>query len=262
MNLPRCFVVIVIAVWMLSSASFAAELWTFYFVADGSLPFNADCGECGPPYLGARADVAGTFTILLDWENGTGKVTELNDQLVNYHDELRTGSGTELRLADPPTRSHGIVPSRYTFHAAPGQFTYQAGVGRLISDGQIFLPGGVYTMGEPYDITFNQHQATFNMDVPIDDWYITVRNAPAVFSNAKMAGDYNNDAHIDASDYVAWRKTSHSPSHYGYWRAYFGSSAATASFSGTAPEPSPIILISATLLPLAVRRRKLRRRPS
>jgi hypothetical protein len=247
---------------LLTSATFAAELWTYYFVADGSLPFNVSCGECGPPYVGARADIAGTFTILLNWENQTGGLVTLNDQLVNYHDVLWTGSGTELRLADPPKRNHGIIPPWSDFNAAPGQFTYQDGIGRLISDGRIPLPGGAYLAGEPYDISFSQHQAIFNMDVPIMDWYITVRNAPAVFSNAKIAGDHNSDARVDASDYAAWRKISGSAPDYDNWRTYFGSSADDGSSSGRAPEPSPIMLIGTVVVFFAARRRKLPRKPS
>ena len=214
-----------------------------------------------PPYVGACADAAGTFSILLDWENGTGRLAELNDQLVNYHHELWTPTGIDLQLANPPSRSHGIIPSYNSLSQSPGQFGYLNGVGRLISDGIVPLPGGVSRIGEPYDITFGLHQATFNMTVRIIDWYITVTNAPAVFARAIVVDDHNRDGIVDAADYVVWRKTGVGSAGHAYWQENFGHSSGGGGNNGSTPEPTTLLcaVIGASLF-ASSHRSKCRRR--
>jgi len=77
------FLAPIAAIALLAASTTAAELRTYKFVADGSLPYSASCGECGPPHLGARSDLSGTFTVSLDSSASKGKLLTLNDQLVN-----------------------------------------------------------------------------------------------------------------------------------------------------------------------------------
>ena len=120
-----------------------------------------------------RADVAGTFRILLNWSNGIGKLLDLDDQLVNVaYASYSPSSGIALQPANPPYRDYGIIPP-YSLIQSPlpaGRFNYQNGVGHLISD-----PSG---FGLSYDITFGLNQASLNIVIPTIDNYITVTNAP------------------------------------------------------------------------------------
>jgi hypothetical protein len=156
----------------------AGELRTYQFVPDGSLPYAASCGECGPPYLGARADVSGTFTVMLNEAAGTGSLVALDDQLINYFSIISTPSGPELQPGVAPDL--GIIPpwSVYELPLA-GKLTSAAGALTLTFDsGQ--PPGGVL-IGEPlYQIVMSGKAATFNMDLPIIDYTIKVTNAAAV----------------------------------------------------------------------------------
>jgi len=53
------------------SASVAADLWNFEFTPDSSLPYDLS----GDTFYG-RADVAGSFTLRLDWQRLTGQLVE------------------------------------------------------------------------------------------------------------------------------------------------------------------------------------------
>jgi hypothetical protein len=55
------------------ASAFAAQTWTYQFTPTTTQPYVRSCGECGG-YLGSNADVAGTFTILLNWETHVGKI--------------------------------------------------------------------------------------------------------------------------------------------------------------------------------------------
>jgi T5SS/PEP-CTERM-associated repeat protein len=68
--------------------------------------------------------------------------------------------------------------------------------------------------------------------------------------SAPVPGDFNDDGHVDAADYVVWRKTDGSPTGYNLWRSHFGQTAgggvALSSAdprSAAVPEPATLILM-------------------
>jgi hypothetical protein len=66
-----------------------------------------------------------------------------------------------------------------------------------------------------------------------------------------LPGDFNLDGHVDAADYVVWRKglgTIYTQNDYNVWRANFGQTAATA--SAAVPEPAPHVILITALLAL------------
>jgi hypothetical protein len=74
--------------------------------------------------------------------------------------------------------------------------------------------------------------------------------------HSTLPGNFNGDDVVNASDYVAWRKTPGASDGYNAWRVNFGETASSGSAaSGTVPEPA-----TALLLPIAAwvffRRRK------
>src|SRR5262249_45684298 len=98
-----------------------------------------------------------------------------------------------------------------------------------------------------------------------DNFYISVAGVP-------LLGDYNDNAFVDAADYVMWRKGgplqnesetvgSNTPEDYVYWRSHFGAPAAGAGslLSSGAPEPSSlsVFLMGATIAVFARRRPRL-----
>jgi hypothetical protein len=64
-----------------------------------------------------------------------------------------------------------------------------------------------------------------------------------------LAGDYNQDGTVDATDYVVWRKglgTTYMPSDFNVWRANFGAMAGSGSVAGAniaVPEPATLVLL-------------------
>jgi hypothetical protein len=72
-------------------------------------------------------------------------------------------------------------------------------------------------------------------------------------------GDLNCDAHVDAGDYVYWRKNGGAPTtDYDAWRANFGSPAGSGSslVAGAVPEPATTLLMAVGAVGLAVIRRR------
>jgi hypothetical protein len=84
---------------------------------------------------------------------------------------------------------------------------------------------------------------------------LTIANG-SVIVGTPIAGDFNLDGAVDASDYVVWRKglgTSYTQSDYDVWRAHFGQTVgggAVATTLSAIPEPATLMLVfsAATLL--------------
>ncbi len=165
----------------LAVAPARAETRTYRFVPDGSLPYAASCGECGLPYLGAKSDIAGTFTVTFDQQAGTGSLVALDDQLVNFFDLIWTPTGSELQPPDQPPTG-GVIPSYFPDLHPPleGSLVVDGDVLRLTGDGSRQTPQGTLIGWPTYVISMTGDQATFSMDVPILDYAITVTNAAAV----------------------------------------------------------------------------------
>jgi hypothetical protein len=62
--------------------------------------------------------------------------------------------------------------------------------------------------------------------------------------NAVFSGDFNGDEVVDASDYVAWRKTGGAIEDYGTWQENFGDAVGGGlAMSVAVPEPATILLL-------------------
>jgi hypothetical protein len=62
--------------------------------------------------------------------------------------------------------------------------------------------------------------------------------------NAVFSGDFNGDEVVDASDYVAWRKTGGAIEDYGTWQENFGDAVGGGlATSAAVPEPATILLL-------------------
>jgi hypothetical protein len=192
-NVSRCqlrssiqFLIAVFVIAITQRCS-ALELRTYRFVVDGSLPFNVSCGECAPPFLGAKGDIEGTFTVAIDRSNGTGSLLQLNDHLVNAHDLLWSPNGAILQPSNPSNLDHGIIPpwDRFTEFPIPGELIVDGDILRLVSNGRKPLSSGFgYTSIPPYTIEMQSGIAGFEMTLPTDDWYITVNSASAILVSA------------------------------------------------------------------------------
>lgn len=239
------FLSFAVAMSILSLNAPAAEVWNYKFIVNGSRPYRGDC-DCATPMY---ADVAGSFSILLDWQKGTGKLLQLNDHLTNVAFGSYTPGGLIMTPANLPELDRGIIPPYYTSPLPVGHFGYPNGVGRLVSDPDL---------GESYDITFGLHSASLNLNLYIDDGGIAVTNAAAIFASASIAGDHNDDWRVDGSDYVALRNNGGSPFDYNLWRTYFGTDASvtTITTANGVPEPSVVLLAGAAAALLGVRSRR------
>jgi hypothetical protein len=149
------------------------EVRTYQFVPDGSLPYSVSCGECAPPILGARADIAGTFTIQFNLAAETVSFDALNTQLVNYFNLVMSPGAPTLVPGTPP--NFGIIPDFASEYAPP----YGSGLEIHISGDPITMysdPGA----SPSFFIFMTGNQAKLSMVVPINDYYITVDTAKAV----------------------------------------------------------------------------------
>src|SRR6476660_9524169 len=116
-RLIRCCGMLLLSAFSVPGTS-AGEIRTYQFIPDGSLPYSASCGECSASYLGARSDVAGTFTVDIDLAAGKGTLLSLDDKLVNYFLERDFGSGLVLQPTTLPTDYARIIPPwANVFHA-------------------------------------------------------------------------------------------------------------------------------------------------
>ena len=135
-NRPIHLLTIAAATTLWQAGAFAAQTWTYQFTPTSSQPYNVICGEC-IGIVSSNADVAGTFTILLDWDNHKGKILELDDYLMNVVDVINTDTGIESVPSNPPTKDYGIIPpenSRPIF--VPTTINYANGLGHMKSDGR------------------------------------------------------------------------------------------------------------------------------
>jgi hypothetical protein len=239
--------------------AFAAQTWTYQFTPTAnSQPYNVSCGECGLPFTGSNADVAGTFTILLDWDSNKGKILSLDDHLVNVVDVLfYRDIGVVNVPSNPSYRDYGIIPSGSAELFAVTSVTYTNGLGHMKSDGRIPLHGGGYRLGKPYEVWFTPTAATLNMTVPIDDWYITVTGATAAFMSSAWSGDLNNDGRVDKRDYVLLRNSTGPEADYDAWRWSYGNTYFGAG-SATLPEPTAAVLVLCSAAALLLNCRRLR----
>lgn len=219
------------------------ELWTYYFVADGSRPYFQPCyGDCA--LSGTRADLAGTFSILLNWQTGFGKLYSLDAQLVNMASVRSTLGGEILIPAVPSYSTHGVFPTGAPAKFADSMFSYIQGSGRLKS------PDLIPSDSQPYDITFGLTNATLSMTIldelpfgiPLGYQASSIINARATLLNARVAGEFTNDNGIDARDYVALRKSGRPPLDYTLWRKYYGTVTSVAAGAGV-PEPPALMLL-------------------
>jgi fibronectin-binding autotransporter adhesin len=81
-----------------------------------------------------------------------------------------------------------------------------------------------------------------------------------ILNSMALPGDYNSDGVVDATDYIAWRKTpnaySGDPAGFTAWRANYGKTAGAGSGSNAAavPEPGMLVLLAAMLIGGQLRR--------
>jgi hypothetical protein len=251
-------IVIVLAGFQLSPhPASGVELRSYQFTVDGSLPYAVSCGECGLPFLGARADIAGIFTVALDRDAGTGALLDLNDQLVNVFDLLLSPNGPVLSPADPAEWDVGIIPTWTPEYAPPleGALSVDNDTIYLISDGmRVNAEGTSIRIVPSYTIAMQGDQASLSMEVPINDWFITVTEAPAI----RIPGDFNGDGVADAADYVVWRSglgTIYTQNDYQDWSANYGKNTATIGTLPTAgslpsgvPEPATAMMLLMAIL--------------
>jgi hypothetical protein len=251
--------------WQLTlSCDVAAEIRTYQFVVDGSLPYRVSCGECSGPSYGTVADIEGIFKVSLDREAGTGALLSLDDRLVNVFDVLYSGSGVTLEPAEWAGENSGIIPDWQSGSEPPleGQLTVEGSTLRLISDGRRPLANGGYRWTPPYTIAMTGNQASFRMVAGADDYYITVTDAQAL---EVITGDFNNDGAVNTADYVVWRKgfgTIYGQFHYDVWLGGGKTAAGSLLVVSVVPEPATIAMLRAAMLFVSLRRRSIRQMPA
>jgi hypothetical protein len=271
-SMARLIFIVVLTQLFIATAA-ANEQWTYYFIADSSRSYFQPCyGDC--TIIGTRADLAGNFSMLLDWSAGTGKLVSLDDQLVNLAVLGYGPSYTQVLIpAVPPAAPHGLFVSGYQPDFAWGKLNSYGDQWQLTSAGAIPLDDG-FERDITYDISFSLTSATLSLTLgpehgppPISNDSLTVvpfgpitkvTNAAATFVSKGLPGDLNFDGRVDARDYVTWRAASGSLADYNSWRANFGANTASGAAlpSTNVPEPSICTLAAIFMGSLSVSRRR------
>jgi glucose/arabinose dehydrogenase len=86
----------------------------------------------------------------------------------------------------------------------------------------------------------------------------TARLGDVSYRSINLQGDFNGDGHVNAADYVVWRKglgTIFTLTDYDLWRANFGRDVGAASGSSGVPEPTAATLLFVSMLLLNLSRR-------
>lgn len=222
-----------VAIALFCTTSSADEVWTYKFIVNGSRPARID-----PDYgTSVFADVAGSFSFLIDWENGTGRPLQFNDHLTNLAYGTYSPSGWVLTPANEPERNHGIYLGYEPREFQNGSFIPTDGSHWEIASGNGF-----------WSIQFTRTNAWLSVEVPIADSPVHLIDAAAVFASATIAGDHNNDFHVDASDYVALRNGGRSQVDWNVWRSYFGTRLTTPASGAAVPEPCSASLVGLSLV--------------
>lgn len=130
-----------------------------------------------------------------------------------------------------------------------------------------------WTLGS-YDFLFGSGVPTFNVTgavgtptVAIVPDFVGDPTGPGTIrltlsATAGVPGDHNSDGHVNAADYVAWRKNpgGFAANAYDIWRQHFGNPPGSGSALGGAnnvPEPGGILLFTlAAFTPLVLRKRR------
>ncbi len=168
------------------------------------------------------------------------------------------GTGTTFLTIRPAKRS---TPPTVTLRDTAGVYTYETGA-QLDNNNVIDYPSGATMIdasgnvfnadGSPATTPFSEHDTFTNSEVTTTvsggDYEITIAAKQTVSGSAAayvtrihliypVTGDYNLDGHVDAADYVLWRKnlgnvtplpndnglgTPIGQQHYDLWRANFG----------------------------------------
>lgn len=193
---------------LLCSSAFAVEVRTYRFTGD-EYSYRFSCGECaGPPYT-HRARVEGTFQVELDFESGSGVLTELNARLVGLEGAFPTGPGWDewewrpigpdqdflprnSRFFDwygPPfsgvlalAENHPLAPTNSSrgllgpnFPAPEPDALFFANDGReLTPDGRFFRSVSTF------QIAMKENEAIFSYHIPIIDAVPSIMDATAV----------------------------------------------------------------------------------
>ena len=132
-------------------------MWTYKFIVNGSRPYRAEC-ECYQRFVcGCR----GSFSILLNWQNMTGRILELDDHLTNFASGTYSpATGLVMTPLNLPEADYGIIPPWETdFSFADGHFGYANNTGISCPTMDIrrcFLEYG-------YNLTFSLQDATLSM---------------------------------------------------------------------------------------------------
>jgi len=188
----------------------------------------------GPVIVNLGGKLTGTGTI-------GGAVT--NDGLV----APGTSPGT-LRIAGGYTQGAGgqlqiklAAASSWDVLAVTGS----ASLGGLLSVS--FTDGFMPAVGTSFTIitastTNGSKFANTSLPDLTDDlaWYVHY-GPTSVSLLVTLPGDFTGNGVVDSADYIAWRAglgTTYAPLDYDLWRAHYGQSVATASASGSIPEPT------------------------
>jgi hypothetical protein len=195
-----------------------ANDWEAWIYNDSRIAARANRST---PILGAsnddREDPIASAHVAFTWERSTTDPTKMT---VNMFVD---GKYVDTRVGD---------------WRDPGDTFFIAGGGTTTSHNT--LGNGIYDEVRIYDTALT----------PAEALYLST-NAPEV---ELPDGDFNGDGHVDAADYVVWRKTLGDPTSYNVWRTNFGKpgSGAGARFdAASVPEPATIWVLLSFVATLA-----------
>ena len=154
---------------LIVASSSGAELRTYRFTPDGSLPFRAMFFPGIGNVYGSLADVSGTFTVSLDVAAGTGQLVSLNEELVNVFDLIPSPTTFQLEPVPAPNSGERIIVS-----SLPAKLPPLDGILEQSGDELHLFSIGAPPTGDPveyvpdFSIKIKDQHSTFSMALPFE----------------------------------------------------------------------------------------------
>jgi hypothetical protein len=232
------------------------------FIAGGAIDANVS-GDWQPLADGSAGSAPADYGARADWAGGTIVVNFAGRDLVADLTSTSTpvdGGGNFDLASSTVNFTTGTIAYRANFGLAPGTTPIAGNSGNLSGTGSVSAEGLFEILTLPINSTFTiPVDSTTSVQLTLNGELVASAPLPE-----DLQGDFNDDGHIDAADYVAWQKglgVETTEDNYTLWRTNFGRTAGGGALGQTpfaVPEPASLLLVLVCIIATAWSRSQIR----